>query len=136
MSKGLRIKNLREMCGMGQTEAAQKVGVSKQTLYKYERDIITNIPSDIIEKLANLYGTTPEYIMGWSASPAAMAESPAPAASSDLRKDESELLSLYNSLNAAGKKEVRKYVNMIADRDEYKLKGEDSYHYVGARKSG
>ena len=31
---------------MSQVEFADKINVSKQTLYKYEDDIITNIPSD------------------------------------------------------------------------------------------
>ena len=44
---------------------AQKIGVSKQTLYKYENDIITNIPSDKIELLASVLDTTPAYIMEW-----------------------------------------------------------------------
>lgn len=65
MNKGTRLKKLRESKNLGQTEAARLVGVSKQTLYKYENDIITNIPSDIIERLAVLYETSPCYIMGW-----------------------------------------------------------------------
>ena len=65
INKGLRLKELREQKGMSQTEAARHIGVSKQTLYKYENNIITNIPSDIIEKIAVLYETTPAYLMGW-----------------------------------------------------------------------
>ena len=65
INKGLRLKELREQKGMSQTEAARHIGVSKQTLYKYENNIITNIPSDIIERIAILYETTPAYLMGW-----------------------------------------------------------------------
>jgi len=46
-------------------EVGKQIGVSKQTLYKYEKGIITNIPSDRIEALAAFYGVTPSYIMGW-----------------------------------------------------------------------
>nr|WP_242843822.1 MULTISPECIES: helix-turn-helix transcriptional regulator [Clostridia] len=35
-----------------QTELAEKIGVSKQTLYKYENNIVTNIPSYKIELIA------------------------------------------------------------------------------------
>lgn len=70
MSKGERLKWLRKNVSLSQTEAAERIGVSKQTLYKYEKDIITNIPSDIVEKISELYGTSPAYIMGWE-SPAA-----------------------------------------------------------------
>ena len=66
MKIGIILKSLRENAGIKQTDAAEKIGVSKQTLYKYENDIITNIPSDVIEKLATLYETSPAYIMGWS----------------------------------------------------------------------
>lgn len=65
MSKGERLRQLRSQKGFSQVEAAERAGVSKQTLYKYEKDIITNIPSDVIEKIAALYETTPAYIMGW-----------------------------------------------------------------------
>ena len=52
MTKGQRIKAKREELNIGQTELANKIQVSKQTLYKYENDIVTNIPSDKIELLS------------------------------------------------------------------------------------
>ena len=33
--------------------------------YKYEKDIITNIPSDVIERLSRALNTTPAFLMGW-----------------------------------------------------------------------
>lgn len=66
MTKGQRIKKLRTDSGISQTDFAKKVGISKQTLYKYENDIVTNIPSDVIEKIAKTAGSSPEYIMGWN----------------------------------------------------------------------
>ena len=66
MTKGQRIRSRREELNIGQTELANKIQVSKQTLYKYENDIVTNIPSDKIEMLARELQTTPEYIMGWN----------------------------------------------------------------------
>ena len=65
MTKGERIKKRREELGLPQTEVADSIGVSKQTLYKYENDIVTNIPSDKIEALARKLGVTPAYILGW-----------------------------------------------------------------------
>lgn len=65
MTIGERIKNLRTSKGMSQVELADKINVSKQTLYKYENNVITNIPSDKIEAIADLFGKTPSYIMGW-----------------------------------------------------------------------
>lgn len=60
-----RIKQAREKSGITQVDLAVKIGVSKQTLYKYENGVITNIPSDKIEQIAELTGVSPAYLMGW-----------------------------------------------------------------------
>lgn len=58
--KQLRINNKYTL-----DEVGKIIGVSKQTLYKYENNIISNIPSDKIELLAKLYNVSPAFIMGW-----------------------------------------------------------------------
>lgn len=63
---GDRLKQLREERGLTQTEVASKIGVTKQSLYKYENGIIENIPVDKIEALATYYDVSPSLIMGWS----------------------------------------------------------------------
>lgn len=65
MTVGERIKELRLKLGLSQVDFADKINVSKQTLYKYENNIITNIPSDKIEAAAALGGVSPAYLMGW-----------------------------------------------------------------------
>lgn len=65
MTVGERIKEIRNKIGMSQVDFADKINVSKQTLYKYENNIITNIPSDKIEAAAHLGNVTPSYLMGW-----------------------------------------------------------------------
>jgi transcriptional regulator with XRE-family HTH domain len=65
MSVGKRIKQLRSDLGMSQVDFAKAIGVSKQTLYKYENDLITNIPSDKIEAAATVCKVTPGFLMGW-----------------------------------------------------------------------
>ena len=65
MTIGERIKYLREEREYSQVDLANIVGISKQSLYKYENNIITNIPSDKIELVANALNTTPSYLMGW-----------------------------------------------------------------------
>ena len=65
MAKGERIKVLREQFGMTQEELAEKLGTTKQTIFKYETNVITNIPSDKIETMAKLFCVSPAYIMGW-----------------------------------------------------------------------
>jgi transcriptional regulator with XRE-family HTH domain len=68
MTIGERLKSKREQLGIGQTDLAKRVGVTKQTLYKYENGIVTNIPSDVIERLAEELNCSPSYIMGWEES--------------------------------------------------------------------
>ena len=65
MTKGQRIKYLREKKNLTQVELAKLLETTKQTISKYEKDIVTNIPSDRIEKLAVVLNSTPEYILGW-----------------------------------------------------------------------
>ena len=66
MTIGDRTKKLRTLIDMSQTELAEKIGVKKQTLYKYENNLVTNIPSDVIEKICKALNTSPAYLMGWS----------------------------------------------------------------------
>ncbi|WP_405357280.1 helix-turn-helix domain-containing protein [Ruminococcus sp.] len=69
MTIGQRIKALREQKSISQIELAEKMGVSKQNLYKYENGIISNIPSDKIEAAAAALETSPAYLMGWDDTP-------------------------------------------------------------------
>lgn len=65
MTIGDRIKKARKNLNISQTDLAEKIGSSKQTMHKYENNIITNIPSDKIELIAKVLGVTPAYLMGW-----------------------------------------------------------------------
>ena len=65
MIVGEKIKKVRESKNIAQVDLANQVGISKQTLYKYENGIITNIPSNKIESIAKALETTPAYLMGW-----------------------------------------------------------------------
>lgn len=65
MTVGERIKAMRERLGMSQVDFASRMNVSKQTLYKYENNIVTNIPSDKIEAVAQICNVSPAYFMGW-----------------------------------------------------------------------
>ena len=65
MEKGERIRSRRDALGMTQTELADALSTTKQNIYKYENGIISNIPSDKIEAMAEILKTTPAYLMGW-----------------------------------------------------------------------
>lgn len=65
MTVGSRIKNLRIKKNYTLDELGKMIDASRQTLHKYEQGIITNIPKEKIEKIAQVLGVSPSYIYGW-----------------------------------------------------------------------
>ena len=63
-----KLKALRKARRMTQDELATMLGTSKQTIHRYENGIITNIPPEKVEKLAEALETTPSELMGWEES--------------------------------------------------------------------
>lgn len=59
------IKNKRIERKMTLEDLAKSVGVSRQTIQRYESGVIGNIPSDKIELIARALDTSPAYLMGW-----------------------------------------------------------------------
>ena len=62
---GKRIKEEREKMHLSQEDVAKALNTTKQSICKYENDIVTNIPLDKVEKMALLFGVTPQYLTGW-----------------------------------------------------------------------
>lgn len=67
--KSTKLKELRKSRGMTLDELAEMIGTSKQTIHRYENGIITNVPPEKVESLANALGTTPGELMGWDSDP-------------------------------------------------------------------
>ena len=66
MTLGQRLKSRRKDLRMTQKDVAIKAGVAIQTIFKYENEIVTNIPLDRIELLAKALDCAPAYLMGWT----------------------------------------------------------------------
>lgn len=62
---GDKIKRLREEKGLSQVDLANLIGESKQTIWKYENGIVTNIPLPKVEAIAKALGCSPEFLTGW-----------------------------------------------------------------------
>lgn len=60
---GDRLKDIRNKKDMTLDEVAKIIGVSRQTIQRYESGVIPNIPPDKISKLANLFNTTTDYLI-------------------------------------------------------------------------
>lgn len=65
MNIGDRIKQKRKESNLTLEELGERTGLTRFLIHKYEKGIITNIPSDKIEKIADALSTSPAYLMGW-----------------------------------------------------------------------
>lgn len=65
MTIGQRIRNARERRAMTQDDVARLCKTTKQTIFKYENEIVTNIPYDKIVLLAKALDVSPSYLFGW-----------------------------------------------------------------------
>ena len=66
MTFGERLKELRHENNMTLDSVAKQIGVSRATVLKYETGIISNIPTERVHQLANLFKVSRPYLMGWT----------------------------------------------------------------------
>ena len=111
MTKGERIKHLRIEKKITQEEMAKALNTTKQTISKYEKGIVTNIPSDRIEAMSKLLNTTPEYILGWE-----KVEKKADTISDVVlrMKTDPEFLSLVETLNTLDAEKIYSVKQMLS----------------------
>lgn len=65
---GLRLRQLREARNFSRTAFAQKLGVSKETIYRYENNVQT--PSlDRAKQMAVILQTSMDYLVGFTDEP-------------------------------------------------------------------
>lgn len=81
-------------------DVAKLLCVSKPTLQRYESGVISNIPSDKIERLAEILNTTPGELMGWT-------NEHYEDEQIVFSKDDIDLLRQYKSLDKMGKHTVK-----------------------------
>ena len=65
MTIGKRIRVARERKNMTLDEVATLCNTTKQTIFKYENEIVTNIPYDKIVLLSKALDVSPSYLFGW-----------------------------------------------------------------------
>lgn len=106
MTVGERIKKAREHCDISQTDLAKRIGVSKQSLYKYEANVVTNIPSNVIEQIANIIDVSPCYLMGWEEK-------------EHIKKEAPKIMQYYERLNDIGKHVATERVKELTEVPRY-----------------
>ena len=60
-----RLKDLREDSDMSQKDVADYLGMKQPQYSRYERGV-RDVPTDVLIRLAKLYNTTTDYILGLS----------------------------------------------------------------------
>lgn len=113
-----RIKELRTSQGMTLEQVAEKVGVGKSTVRKWETGMIANMRRDKIAALAKALNTTPMYLMGWSDE-----VNPAPAL--DLSKFDNIYPVKLKKFPLLGEIACGKPIFANEDRESYVLAGSD-----------
>ena len=68
MTTGERIRMRRKELGITADFLAEKVGVSRSTVFRYENGNIEKLPMDYLQPIADVLNTTVAYLMGWSES--------------------------------------------------------------------
>lgn len=101
MEVGTRIAELRTKRGISQTELGELLGTTKQTVYKYETGIVTNIPLDKLERIADILEVSPAYLMGWDN------KTPPPSLSDEAMKVARD----YQGLDRWGRQVVRSVIS-------------------------
>lgn len=66
MNIGNRMQRIREKRKMSLEDVAKAVGTTRQTIFKYENGIITNIPLERLESVSKTLGVHPSYLLGWT----------------------------------------------------------------------
>lgn len=108
MSLKENIKSRRLELNLTLEEVSKKLSISKPTLQRYESGVISNIPSNKIEKLAAILKTTPAMLMGWEEKNLEITQ--------QLTKAEQSLLDKYNALDYTGKHTITTVLQVEFDR--------------------
>lgn len=65
----IRLKELRLNKKISQEQLATYLGMKRENISNYERGIVTNVTSETLDKLANYFNVSTDYILGRSDNP-------------------------------------------------------------------
>ena len=118
INPGSRIKELRLLSDMSQEELGRRVGVQRAAIQKYEKGTVENIPLKTIEKIANVFGVSPTYIVGWediTGNPLATEVRILNGVKKFYGSGAVDLLESYTTLSNVGKKRVLQYAEDMVE---------------------
>lgn len=109
---GERIIFLRENIDLSQVKLADKIGITKMTLYKYERNI-SEPRGEIIARLAKALNTTADFLLGLTNNPTARATNPE---LENKLKSENEMLVKYRALSSVNKAKIEERIDILLEQ--------------------
>ena len=118
LTLGEKIRAARESAGLTQEDLGKLCKTTKQTIYKYETGIVTNIPIDKLETIANALGISATSLLGWE-SEKALAESDKRITDDDIKF---ALFGGDGEITDAMYDEVRSFAAFVKQREEQKKK--------------
>ena len=113
---GNTIKAFRESYNMSQEELGKRIGVKRAAVNKYEKGTVENIPIKTIEKLANIFDTTPSYLIGWdeNGSHSTYEARVIRGVSYFFGNPSVEMLNLFGQLDKEGQRKCIQYMNDLS----------------------
>lgn len=122
MTTGERIKNRRLQLQMSVDSLAEKVGVNRVTIYRYENGDIESMSTDVLEPLAKALCTTPMYLMGWEdAAGSSSTGAGSTETGVELNRSELTLIDNYRELNEEGQEKLTDYASDLVASGRYKI---------------
>lgn len=107
---GKRMQERRKQLGINADTLADHIGVSRSTVFRYEKGDIEKIPANHLVKIAELLHTSERFLMGGEDAPDAV-----------VSDDTSFLLDCFEMLNDTGKREAKKRVEELTHIPLYAL---------------
>ena len=116
---GDRIKFCRKAANMTLEELGKKINVQKSGIRKYEKGDVENIPRHKIQIMADLFGVSPCWLMGFTDNMAVTVNS-----EPVLSNDEKQLLGLFSKLDTIDKAKLIERAESLLDQDKYSIQDE------------
>lgn len=94
MTIGEKMKFRRKELKISADEIAKALGVSRSTIFRYEKGEIEKLPTENLRKIAEVLKTTPEELMGWTKT-----------------ENNFPIISIYNQLSPPRQQKVYNFAN-------------------------
>ena len=125
MTMGERIKYLRESVGMTQDELGERIGVQKSAIVKYEKGKVENIKRSSIKTMADIFGVSPCYLMGFDedqdeVKTISKQVTLLQAIQDQWGKDSVKMLELFTGLNSDGQKKALTQLEDLSEIPKYR----------------